>query len=199
MRTFALLFLTILSPLCLADEPLTILIPQEPSPTVVLASKEIRRYLYLRTGQLPDIVQDNVPVPHRASVIAVAPVGSPLLSNIQLLPGVRDSLNAMPADGYCLRTLRAQDRTVLLIAGSTDIATLYGAYAFAEHLGIRFSAHGDEIPDGTIRFSLPDLSEWHSPLFATRGLQPFHDFPEGPDWWNVDDYKAIFSQMVRCG
>ena len=30
-----------------------------------------------------------------------------------------------------------------------------------------------------------------------RGIQPFHDFPEGPDWWNADDYKAILGQLPK--
>ena len=29
-----------------------------------------------------------------------------------------------------------------------------------------------------------------TPAFGTRGLQPFHDFASGPDWWNYQDYKV---------
>jgi len=36
-----------------------------------------------------------------------------------------------------------------------------------------------------------------APLFALRGIQPFHDFPEGPDWWNRDDYLAIIGQLPK--
>ena len=35
------------------------------------------------------------------------------------------------------------------------------------------------------------------PLFELRGIHPFHDFPEGPDWWNENDYKAIISQLPK--
>ncbi|UCG48882.1 MAG: hypothetical protein JSU94_03690, partial [Phycisphaerales bacterium] len=35
------------------------------------------------------------------------------------------------------------------------------------------------------------------PLFDIRGIQPFHDFPEGPDWWNADDYKAVIAQLPK--
>jgi len=45
--------------------------------------------------------------------------------------------------------------------------------------------------------SVSELDETHAPLFATRGIQPFHDFPEGPDWWNLDDYKAILGQLPK--
>ena len=30
-----------------------------------------------------------------------------------------------------------------------------------------------------------------------RGIQPFHDFPEGPDWWNIDGYKAVLAQLPK--
>jgi hypothetical protein len=30
-----------------------------------------------------------------------------------------------------------------------------------------------------------------------RGLQPFHDFSVGPDWWNLQDYQSVLSQMAK--
>ena len=44
---------------------------------------------------------------------------------------------------------------------------------------------------------MPQLDETGKPLFDRRGIQPFHDFPEGPDWWNADDYKAILGQLPK--
>jgi hypothetical protein len=74
---------------------------------------------------------------------------------------------------------------------------LYGSYRLAEHLGVRFYLHGDVIPDRKIGSTLPDLSESGKPLFDIRGIVPFHDFPEGPDWWNRDDYLAYISQLAK--
>ena len=74
---------------------------------------------------------------------------------------------------------------------------LYGAYAFVEKLGVRFQIDGDVIPDTRIPLALPVLDETHQPLFELRGLQPFHDFPEGPDWWTLDDWKAILGQAAK--
>ena len=34
-------------------------------------------------------------------------------------------------------------------------------------------------------------------LFSVRGLQPFHDFAEGPDWWGTDDYLAVMGQLAK--
>ena len=74
---------------------------------------------------------------------------------------------------------------------------LYGAYAFAEKLGVRFQIDGDVIPDIRAPLALPVLDETHQPLFQLRGLQPFHDFPEGPDWWTREDWKAVVSQAAK--
>ena len=30
-----------------------------------------------------------------------------------------------------------------------------------------------------------------------RGLQPFHDFPEGPDWWDQNQYRHVMSQLSK--
>ena len=37
------------------------------------------------------------------------------------------------------------------------------------------------------------------PLFETRGIQPFHDFFQGPDLWNTRDYKSVISQLPKLG
>ncbi|MFC2085370.1 malectin domain-containing carbohydrate-binding protein, partial [Bacteroidota bacterium] len=76
---------------------------------------------------------------------------------------------------------------------------LYAAYRFAEYFGVRYYLHGDVIPDTKTRFELPDLDEVRKPLFKLRGTLPFHDFPEGPDWWDIEDYKAVLAQLPKLG
>jgi len=73
----------------------------------------------------------------------------------------------------------------------------YGAYALFEKLGVRFYLHGDVIPDDRIPYAVPQLDETRQPLFDTRGIQPFHDFQEGPDWWNQDDWLAYVGQLAK--
>ena len=197
MKTLILSLLAISAPLLLAQDLPAILIPAKPSPTLVLAAKEVRRYTYVRTGQLAEIRRTDETLPSRPNAIVLAPAGSKLLASIVPAGTFKDSLSAMKADEHCLRTIRTTSGRLLIITGRDEIATLYGAYAYAELLGIRFHAHGDVIPDGRMSWKVPEASEWHTPLFATRGLQPFHDFPEGPDWWSLEDYRAIFSQMVK--
>jgi len=81
--------------------------------------------------------------------------------------------------------------------GGDAVGTLYGAYRVAEHLGVRFYLHGDVVPDEQVAFAMPQLDERGEPLFDRRGIQPFHDFPEGPDWWNADGYKAVLAQLPK--
>jgi hypothetical protein len=138
---------------------------------VRLAAREVRRYIYLRTDQLLPIV--------------AAPRGG-----TQIKLRIDSSLAEQE---YRLKT----DGPVLTIASGSDVGVLYGAYAFAEKLGVRFYLHGDTIPDEKIPFVLPELDETRRPSFALRGLLPFHDFPEGPDWWTREDWLAYVAQAAK--
>jgi len=163
----------------LADSPdnnLYIVNAEQASDQERLAAREIRRYMYLRTGKLVPIIDI---LPSAGNVIQI---------------GMDKSLEQQQ---YRLTTVTEKDRKVLHINGGSPVAVLYGAYHFVEKLGIRFYLHGDVIPDEKISFQFPDLDEIHTPLFAKRGIQPFHDFTEGPDWWTLDDYKTYLSQMAK--
>jgi hypothetical protein len=83
------------------------------------------------------------------------------------------------------------------VVGGDEVGTLYGAYGFAEKLGIRFGLDEDVVPDEPWSGNWPELNETGKPRFALRGLQPFHDFSVGPDWWNLQDYQNVLSQMAK--
>ena len=84
-------------------------------------------------------------------------------------------------------------------------------YAWISHaLGVRFHLAGDTLPDPTVAkkaalysssvlFALPSSTATleSAPMFEHRGLQPFHDFGSGPDWWTEDFYKSVFEQMAK--
>jgi len=165
MKPITMLFAAVISGVASAQ---SIVCPTDAPANVHLAAKEVRRYVYLRSGTL----------------LPVAETGQGIVLKID---------PALAPQEYRLKS--AGD--TLAITGGGDVAVLYGAYAFAEKLGVRFELQGDVIPDAQIPFALPSLDETHTPLFETRGIQPFHDFTEGPDWWNADDYKAYFAQLAR--
>ncbi|MEN8253909.1 MAG: malectin domain-containing carbohydrate-binding protein [Verrucomicrobiota bacterium] len=136
---------------------------------VEFAAREIGRYTWLRTGEQVERVDGA-----SANIVLKVDAG-------------------LGKDTFTLKT----DGKTLSISGGSDLAVLYGAYRYAELLGVRFYIHGDVVPDGRIPFALPEVDETHTPLFEHRGIQPFHDFTEGPDWWSLDDYKTYLGQMVK--
>lgn len=148
--------------------------PDDAPPLVRFAAREVQRYAYLRTGQLLPLTATPPDSAREPAVILRVEAG-------------------FGREEHRLQTVAR----VLTISGGSDLAVLYGAYAYAERLGVRFYLHGDVVPDERRECAIPELDETHVPAFATRGLLPFHDFPEGPDLWSADDYKAVLTQMVK--
>ncbi|MEN6336261.1 MAG: malectin domain-containing carbohydrate-binding protein [Phycisphaerales bacterium] len=178
---------------CSADEPITVVEPQEAEPLEHLAAREVRRYLYLRTGRLDSIATAGQ-LPAGAS-IAVARKDRPVIRSLD--KQLSEAVSTLGPQQYVLKTTASGGSRVLVVAGGDAVGVLYGAYRLAERLGVRFYLHGDVVPDEKIDLTLPNLDERGEALFKTRGIQPFHDFPEGPDWWNTDDYKAIIAQLPK--
>ncbi len=175
-----------------------ILSPQDASYAETLAAKEIRRYLYLRTGKLPDIVQSGGAIPAGTEIIVVGEKGQPVIKALTERDAELDKTVALlSSEQYLLRTVKVDKQKAVVITGGDSAGALYGTYRFIEHFGVRFYLHGDTIPDERIALTIPDVNECGKPLFEVRGILPFHDFPEGPDWWNTDDYKAILAQLPK--
>jgi hypothetical protein len=88
-----------------------------------------------------------------------------------------------------------------LCMGREDIDVLYCAYSMIEsYFGVKFRIRGDIISEKVFEHRLikDDPIEIRlAPVFDKRGIQPFHDFPEGPDWWNINEYKFHLSQMTK--
>ena len=179
------------------EAPVSIISPRDASPLEALAAKEVRRYVYLRTGRLLPYKAENTATPGPDGAIVVARKDRALSLALTREPEVQASLRSLEPDQLWLRTYLVRGVPVLLLTGGDDLATLYAVYHFAENLGVRFYLHGDVVPDERMDLKLPILDERQMPLFRLRGIQPFHDFPEGPDWWNVDDYEAVIAQLAK--
>lgn len=201
---YAMISLAVLSSCSTGTDLPMILYNPGPDSRIELAAKEVRRYMYLRTGELlPMEVYTGQELPARVIWLMVKGQDTP---DDLLSPDQEKAVNNLAAECYFISTASAiaggtpdmaSDPEKLIIAGGDPAGTLYGAYAFAEKLGVRFYLHGDVIPDDQIKPDIPVVEETGTPLFETRGIQPFHDFPEGPDWWTLQDYKACFAQMVK--
>jgi len=186
------------------SHPAVIVVAESASRLERLAALEIRRYLYLRTGQLlpiehrfPDGDLDAIVVAQAERLLTSALIPSSLVE--VHTKGIQDRLSQAGTLGYILWTVPDEKQHVLYITGFEDRAVLYAAYRLAEVYGVRFYLEGDVIPDQRMAWSLAQLDEVRRPLFEHRGIQPFHDFPEGPDWWSLEDYKAILAQLPKLG
>ncbi len=164
-----------------------IVAPTKASRAEKLAERELQRYIYLRTGGLAEIA--DKPASQR---IVVARKGGAVIADTAVAKAASD----LRPQEYLIRTTTKGNSRTWWIVGGDDPGTLYGAYRFVERLGVRFYLHGDVIPDKRLG-KLPVVNETGKPIFALRGIQPFHDFPEGPDWWNTDDYLAYVSQLPK--
>ncbi len=173
-----------------------IVLPQKATNRETFAAKEVRRYVYQRTGELLPIIRTDSLKGFENNVILVVKKDRSLIKNLQD-EKLKNTVSSLNDQEYVLQTLTKHGYKIVLLCGGDEIGTLYATYRFAEHLGIRFYLHGDVIPDEKTKLQLPDLNETGKPLFSIRGIQPFHDFPEGPDWWTADDYKAVFSQLPK--
>ncbi len=160
-----------------------------------VAAAEVRRYLYLRTGELPPLKEARSLARVPARAVAVLEKGGALAAGLDA--DVASKIDALGDEDYWLKSIPRGRSRVVLVAGGSGPAVLYGAYQLAEKLGVRFGLEGDVVPDGRIAPPDLDLDETGRPLFAVRGIQPFHDFPEGPDWWTLQDYKAILTQLPK--
>jgi len=195
--TFLLISIAVSSSVNIFDNSGTvIIISQKAAKQETLAAKEVRRYIYQRTGELISIITSDVLLEKGKDIILIVRKDQPLIENLSD-EKLKESVSQLAEQEYILKTIKHNDNKIVIITGGDETGTLYAAYHFVEHLGIRFYLHGDVIPDEKITLQLPDLDETGKPLFSLRGIQPFHDFPEGPDWWNSDDYKAIFSQLPK--
>jgi hypothetical protein len=98
---------------------------------------------------------------------------------------------------FAIKTGDEGGRRSWWIVGGDEMGALYGAYRFAETLGVRFSVEGDVLPDERLSGEWPEANETGKPRFVLRGLQPFHDFQMGPDWWNLQEYESLLTQMAK--
>ena len=177
----------------------------------LLAAKELRRYIFVSKGRSTEITGSRTAMVSQycdEEMVYIVHNSHPLVHQ----SGVRVQLSAMGPEGVRILSLgrhvthqgNCTTKNLVVCSGGHKYFHLRCAYRLAEELGVRFALHdhGDIIPDmkpdsGSLLFSNLDIRL--DPLFAVRGLQPYHDFPDGVDWWTRDDFKAILTQMNKMG
>jgi Malectin domain len=158
---------------------------------VRLAAAELRRYVYLRSGTLP--LFDFSDAQPSLGTVVVAVKGDSLASHAP----AASKVDGLGPEQYALTTAPSTNGgSIWWIVGGDDQGVLYGAYRFAELLGVRFYLHGDVVSEDPWN-GAPAISEVGKPQFALRGTVPFYDFPEGSDSWNREEYLGYAAQVAK--
>ena len=160
-------------------------LPAAPHPRLSLAAAELRRYL-ADLGVTPRSARASI-------VTAGGGAGAALTVALAVAPA------AAAAEPYYSLSSGAPGR--LAIEGSDAQHALFGAYALLERLGMTFTSAGPTLPArapdvAALAAALAAAPVRQAPVFTTRGLQPFHDFAEGPDWWTEDETKRVAEAII---
>lgn len=141
-----------------AEENAIIVYPKDSALTELGSAREIRRYLYLRTNRyVPVTAAERRPL-QKAVLILVGQKDKPLVRQvIENDTELGSTVASLQPQEFKLKTIRNTSSRCVLIAGGDSLGTLYGAYRFIEHLGVRFFLNGDVIPDKNIALELPDV------------------------------------------
>ena len=176
--------------------PVAIVRSDKASFQVRLAAREIRRYLYLRTGEL---VRISTPGSRFKTVdgIVIGVKGAPHLKAHLKDKALAGRIGALGPQQYAIKTVASGSGRAVIIAGGDPVGALYGAYRFIEHFGVRFYLHGDVIPDKQIAWKTPEIDLTGKPLFALRGINTWGSHPFGFDQWNADDYRSTIAQLAK--
>jgi hypothetical protein len=168
-------------------------------------ARELARYIYLTTGEYPSIV-DNLSKSKTRDIGTTVIIGAPHSKLISSLGSrISDDINNIWSKTMLnigRHSIHRTSSSLVVIVGDHPKGRLYGVYTAAEQLGVMFGLHQDILPDPTAGLPLRDKKSLPfidvpptAPMFDYRGLQPFHDFLEGPDAWDTSMYKHIISQL----
>ena len=176
--------------------PVAIVRSDKASFQVRLAGREIRRYVYLRTGALMRI---STPASSFKTVdgIVIGVKGAPHLKAQVKDKALAGRIGALGPQQYVIKTVASGSGRAVIIAGGDPTGALYGAYRFIEHFGVRFYLHGDVIPDKQIAWKTPEIDLTGKPLFALRGINTWGSHPFGFDQWSADDYRSTIAQLAK--
>lgn len=161
-------------------------------PTAKLAAAQLRRYmLELQLTTASNIISSNASdcgTGRRILLAAVEDVSSCAVPSPCMPSATKDSF---------MLCKHSSDFTSII--GSTNFGVLNGVHSYLEAHGVRFSLEGPLLPTpARAALQAPQVGFVYGsePVFTQRGLQPFHDFFSGPDWWNEGKYKAVAENLM---
>ncbi len=160
------------------------------------AAGEFDRYASKMLGSKVSVLDAVEPLREGPVIVIGRPnPRSPLATDLEA-SGALPSCLGLGEEGFIIRSLHLHGGPSLLIAGRTDLGTLYGVYHYLEHcckVGFFWSA--DQIPR-LKRIPIEGLELVENPRFAER-------FMTGPggysfvEYWTWKDWKREIEYRVR--
>lgn len=153
------------------------------------AAAELRGYLErlfdseVTVGSTPDAASILFALGDRGHVQSVCPGSGDV-------PGLSDQ-------GFLLRKTSSCGRPVMIVAGGSPTATMWGVYELVEQYGVRYLLHGDVLPDEKRELFLPEIDQVFEPTFRARWIRTMGDFAMGTEAWSVADYKPLLDQLAK--
>ena len=115
---------------------LNIVYPSDASVVEKQAAKEVRRYIFLRTGTAPVLkTADKHGRLPAGDIIVVAANARSIITELKAEYGNVDAPSSDNRMGYIIKSISKDGRNVLVITGADTYTTLTAAYRFAELIG----------------------------------------------------------------
>jgi hypothetical protein len=174
-----------------------IIVGTNASPMEQYAAKELQRYIYQLSGAWLDVKPGVQEINEPSFVIGQLQTNS-MLQKLAAGGSLKVSTTDPGPQGYVLKKLMINGRTVIAIAGSDDVGCLYGVYGLlADYYHIGFFLGGDVLPDKKSPLTWPDVDERKTPAMYIRGFLPWTNFPQSATSYSWEDWKFIIDQMAK--
>ena len=185
-------------------------LPAGSAAPVRFAALNLRRYLHvLGLGALAPLRELRATPAAAAAAAASTPPVTLLISAAS--NGAADAADAqadadasacaLPA-GAAFAVCRPSPTRIALASADAE-ASLRATVHVLNLLGITFGLDGVQLPPAAAPpprlFEVVRPFAAPPPAFGWRGLQPFHDFAEGPDLWSEDAWAAVVESVALMG
>ena len=156
------------------------------------AAAELGRYLRILFGHdvgiLGKLPKENIPL-----VLLGNPETNPVIGEL----GLDKDWPQTTDQGFILKSLSVDDRTIWLVGGGSPAATLWAVYGLIEKLGVRYLLSGDVFPEPLGGITLPEVDEQREPVFVDRVWRMLNDEPHGPEMWSLDENRRVIDQLAK--
>jgi hypothetical protein len=168
----------------------------EPGPIVDFAARELAKYLGLLCGGEVHVIPVGAWTGREgATPVVIGRAGRhPLLARV--VPPTAD-LAAVGPEGFIQGGSSLGGAPAWFVAGRTEVAVLYGAYALLERAGATFLISGDLLPEPMPGLSLPGGVQTSEPAFERRGFLLPYPLNVQESIWGLADYIRLIDQMAK--